>query len=118
MALLPGFLHPLSGGVPGQPQVRCDLFARGLQREVLGKDAILDEADHPTLRLLVKFLLHTPNFPIYSVGTNPGAIPLRLAIVYWIERSYHRRRCRQDRLGKLTPVEFEAVHAAANKHAA
>ncbi len=33
---------------------------------------------------------------------------LRLAIVTWIERTYHRRR-RQRVLGKLTPVEFEAI---------
>lgn len=38
---------------------------------------------------------------------------LRLAIVVWIERPYHRRR-RQRGLGKLTPVEFEAVHGVAN----
>src|SRR3546814_6841764 len=31
---------------------------------------------------------------------------LRLAIVTWIERTYHRRR-RQTRLGRLTPIEFE-----------
>jgi len=31
---------------------------------------------------------------------------LRLAIITWIERTYHRRR-RQRRLGKLTPVEYE-----------
>ena len=40
---------------------------------------------------------------------------LRHAIVFWIERTYHRRR-RQDGLGRLTPVEFEALlqtaHAA------
>jgi transposase InsO family protein len=40
---------------------------------------------------------------------------LRHAIVFWIEPTYHRRR-RQDRLGRLTPVEFEALlqtaHAA------
>ena len=38
------------------------------------------------------------------------AIPeeLRIAIVTWIERTYHRRR-RQARLGRLTPVEFEAI---------
>jgi len=40
---------------------------------------------------------------------------LRLAIVTWIEKTYHRRR-RQDTLGRLTPVEFEtlinAAHAA------
>ena len=33
---------------------------------------------------------------------------LRLAIITRIERTYHRHR-RQRGLGKLTPVEFEAV---------
>ncbi|WP_216910301.1 IS3 family transposase [Nocardia noduli] len=33
---------------------------------------------------------------------------LRIAIVTWIERTYHRRR-RQARLGKLTPVEYETI---------
>jgi putative transposase len=33
---------------------------------------------------------------------------LRIAIVTWIERTYHRRR-RKRRLGKMTPVEFEAL---------
>ncbi len=34
---------------------------------------------------------------------------LRLAIITWIERTYHRRR-RQRRLGRLTPIEFELLH--------
>ncbi len=33
---------------------------------------------------------------------------LRIAIVTWIERTYHRRR-RQDSLGRLTPIEFETI---------
>ena len=33
---------------------------------------------------------------------------LRLAIVVWIERTYHRRR-RQDSLGRLTPIEYETL---------
>lgn len=33
---------------------------------------------------------------------------LRLAIIHWIEATYHRRR-RQRRLGKLTPVEYEDI---------
>ncbi|MCY7287381.1 MAG: IS3 family transposase [Cryobacterium sp.] len=33
---------------------------------------------------------------------------LRIAIVTWIERTYHRRR-RQAALGRLTPVEFETI---------
>jgi putative transposase len=41
---------------------------------------------------------------------------LRLEIITWIERTYHRRR-RQKRLGKLTPVEYEMLYAAALKAA-
>jgi transposase InsO family protein len=33
---------------------------------------------------------------------------LRLAIVTWIEKTYHRRR-RQRSLGRLTPIEFETI---------
>jgi transposase InsO family protein len=38
---------------------------------------------------------------------------LRVAIVIWIERTYHRRR-RQRRLGRLTPVEFEMIYNTAH----
>ncbi|ASR56869.1 transposase [Cellulomonas sp. PSBB021] len=34
---------------------------------------------------------------------------LRLAIIIWIERTYHRRR-RQARLGRLTPIEYETIN--------
>jgi putative transposase len=37
---------------------------------------------------------------------------LRLAIVTWVERTYHRRR-RQQALGRLTPIEYETLHQAA-----
>jgi len=33
---------------------------------------------------------------------------LRIAIVTWIERTYHRRR-RQAALGRLTPIKFETI---------
>jgi transposase InsO family protein len=33
---------------------------------------------------------------------------LRIAIVTWIERTYHRRR-RQAGLGRLTLIEYEAI---------
>jgi putative transposase len=36
---------------------------------------------------------------------------LRLAIITWIERTYHRRR-RQRGLGRLTPIEFEMILAS------
>jgi putative transposase len=34
---------------------------------------------------------------------------LRIAIVTWIERTYHRRR-RQSALGRLTPIEYETIN--------
>jgi transposase InsO family protein len=37
-----------------------------------------------------------------------GREELRIAIVTWIERTYHRRR-RQAALGRLTPIEFEII---------
>lgn len=44
------------------------------------------------------------------LNTRPWATrqELRQAIVTWIERTYHRRR-RQRSLGRLTPVEVEAI---------
>ena len=33
---------------------------------------------------------------------------LRVAIVTWIERTYHRRR-KETALGRLTPIEFEII---------
>jgi len=38
---------------------------------------------------------------------------LRLAIVTWIEKTYHRAR-RQRRLGRLTPIEFETINRTAH----
>ncbi|WP_170307597.1 integrase core domain-containing protein, partial [Janibacter terrae] len=42
---------------------------------------------------------------------------LRIAIVTWIERTYHRRR-RQTTLGRLTPIEFETIMTAPATQAA
>ena len=42
---------------------------------------------------------------------------LRIAIITWIERTYHRRR-RQAALGRLTPVEFEAIMTTPVRQAA
>ena len=38
----------------------------------------------------------------------PTREELRIAIVTWIERTYHRRR-RQAALGRLTPIEYELI---------
>jgi putative transposase len=40
--------------------------------------------------------------------TWPTRDELRIAIVTWIERTYHRRR-RQTALGRLTPIDYEAI---------
>jgi len=42
---------------------------------------------------------------------------LRIAIVTWIERTYHQRR-RQARLGRLTPIEFESIMSTTAAQAA
>ena len=42
---------------------------------------------------------------------------LRIAVVTWIERTYHRRR-RQAALGRLTPIEFETIMTAPATQAA
>lgn len=41
---------------------------------------------------------------------------LRLAIITWIERTYHRRR-RQTTLGRLTPVGYETIMTPATQAA-
>ena len=42
---------------------------------------------------------------------------LRIAIVTWIERTYHRRRS-QNGLRRLTPIEYEAIMTTAATQAA
>jgi transposase InsO family protein len=42
---------------------------------------------------------------------------LRIAIITWIERTYHRRR-RQTALGKLTPIEYEIINTTTANQAA
>ena len=36
---------------------------------------------------------------------------LRIAIVTWIKRTHHRRR-KQDRLGRLTPIDYETMRTS------
>jgi putative transposase len=42
---------------------------------------------------------------------------LRIAIITWIERTYHRRR-RQKTLGRLTPIEYETIMSQVAEKAA
>ncbi len=51
---------------------------------------------------------------------RPTSLPtnqLRIAIVTWIERKYHRQR-RQATLGRLTPIEFETMMSTSTAVAA
>lgn len=45
---------------------------------------------------------------VLNTRTWPTRLELRLAIVTWIEASYHRRR-RQRALVRLTPIEYEMI---------
>ena len=58
--------------MPRDPKFRRHDLARFLNRDPLGKDPILDQPDNPVLGVLIKFLWHTPDFPIYSNGRKPG----------------------------------------------
>ena len=49
--------------------------------------------------------------------TGANREELRIAIVTWIERTYHRRR-RQAALARLTPAEHEAIMTAPAAQAA
>ena len=59
-----------------------------------------DAAMNPFFALLQKNVLNRKRWDTRE--------ELRIAVVTWIERTYHRRR-RQDALGRLTPVEYEAI---------
>lgn len=52
----------------------------------------------------------SPNIGVAVVNRRAWATreELRIAIVRWIEMTYHRRR-RQAALGRLTPVEYELI---------
>ena len=46
------------------------------------------------------------------IGSWAFILWMTIAIVIWIERTYHRRR-RQRGLGRLTPIEYETLNTAA-----
>jgi transposase InsO family protein len=50
-------------------------------------------------------------------AVQPTREELRIAVVTWIERTYHRRR-RQAALGRLTPIEYEAIMTSTATQAA
>src|SRR5690606_9800944 len=54
---------------------------------------------------------------VLNRGSWTSREDLRIAIVTWIERTYHARR-RQPGLGRLTPIEFETIMTAPATQAA
>jgi len=87
-------------------QFRSRKFHRALTRHgIVGSmGQVASAADNAAMEsffsLLQKNVLNRQPWPTRE--------DLRIRIVTWIERTYHRRR-RQDALGRLTPVEFEAI---------
>ncbi len=90
-------------------QFRSRAFVRVLKNnELLGSmGRVASAADNAAIEsfhsLLQKNVLNTRRWETRE--------ELRLAIVTWIEKKYHRQR-RKRRLGKMTPVEFEALDRA------
>ncbi len=65
---------------------------------------VASAADNAAMESFFSLLQHN----VLNRGPWRTREQLRIAIVTWIERTYHRRR-RQDALGRLTPIEFEAI---------
>ena len=92
-------------------QFRSRPFVRALTRHDLhgSMGRVASSADNAAMEsffaLLQKNVLDTRRWATRE--------QLRLAIVTWIERTYHRRR-RQRALGRLTPIEFETINRAAH----
>ena len=80
---------------------RRQLGERGLTQSMSRKGNCLDNAAMESFfSLLQKNVLDRRSWATRE--------ELRIAIVTWIERTYHRRR-RQAALGRLTPIEFETI---------
>jgi len=92
-------------------QFRSRPFVRELTRHGLhgSMGRVASSADNAAMEsffaLLQKNVLNTRRWATRE--------QLRLAVVTWIERTYHRRR-RQRALGRLTPIEFETINRAAH----
>jgi transposase InsO family protein len=87
-------------------QFRSRRFVRALARHGLAGSMGRVGAAGDNAALESFFALLQKN--VLDRRTWPTRNELRIAIVGWIERTYHRRR-RQAALGRLTPIEYEAI---------
>jgi transposase InsO family protein len=87
-------------------QFRSRKFHRGLGRHgmVGSMGKVASAADNAAMESFFSLLQNN----VLDRQPWRTRVQLRIAIVTWIERTYHRRR-RQPSLGRLTPVEFEAT---------
>ena len=89
---------------PGQ--FRSRKFARALRRhDLVGSMGRVGAAGDNAAMESFFSLLQKNDLNRRSWATRDE---LRIAIVTWIERTYHRHR-RQARLGRLTPIEYETL---------
>lgn len=96
------------------------MFARGAPPEVLLDVAgVADGGDGGTdlLDATASSWRTCPKVNAQERAQHRGWLELRIAIVTWIERTYHRRR-RQHSLCRLTPIEFETIMTARTTQAA
>lgn len=86
---------------PGQPHLKANGLIGSMGRVgACGDNAAMESF----FALLQKNVLDRQRWP--------NREELRVAIVVWIERTYHRRR-RQRGLGCLTPIEYETLNQTA-----
>ncbi|GAB3453706.1 hypothetical protein GCM10027436_54730 [Actinophytocola sediminis] len=87
-------------------QFRSRKFVRALARQGLaGSMGRVGAADD---NAAMESFFALPQNNVLDRRTWSTSDELRIAIVTWIERTYHRRR-RQPALGRLTPIEHEAI---------
>ena len=87
-------------------QFRSRKFHRALARHgmVGSMGKVASAADNAAMESFFSLLQNN----VLNRQPWPAREQLRIAIVTWIERTYHRRR-RQAALGRLTPIEYETI---------
>ncbi|WP_343954403.1 IS3 family transposase, partial [Tsukamurella spumae] len=88
------------GGLPGTHQPAPLSMANRIQERRTYTENLTSSAMESFFALLQKNVLNRQHWATRE--------QLRIAIVTWIERTYHRRR-RQARLGRFTPIEYETI---------